>query len=255
MTRVSWAWTGIALVTGIAFGVFIGLRIGPGGNPNLVDLSALPDQLREQHRNAAFLESEARNYTKGQEQLAKKRAELAKRRLKKLPDGLSSVPLGQLYEPDADVHWPRNVSGDVGVALDEAKDGWVILNYWASWCAPCVHELPEMGEAVPLYAEKGITLIAVNVDPMQNDTEDAVGALFARKQVRGLTPYIADRAGVDAFLDASGQSVFEMSLPTNIIFAPGGVPYAVFEGGITTQERVWTAPATLKYLDEISGVN
>ena len=164
MTRVSWAWTGIALVTGIAFGVFIGLRIGPGGNPNLVDLSALPDQLREQHRNAAFLESEARNYTKGQEQLAKKRAELAKRRLKKLPDGLSSVPLGQLYEPDADVHWPRNVSGDVGVALDEAKDGWVILNYWASWCAPCIAEMPSLQMAAEQLHADRIDVLLISVD-------------------------------------------------------------------------------------------
>jgi thiol-disulfide isomerase/thioredoxin len=255
MTRTIWVPAGIALVTVLAAGIFIGSRITLQASADLVDLSALPEDLREQHRHEAFLEMEAQNYAMAKEIMAQQEAERAKRPRKTLPDGIKSVPLGRMYEPGPDIHWPENVSGEIAQALEDARDGWVILNYWASWCAPCVHELPDMGAAVPLYANKGVTLIAVNTDPMQKDTTESAEKLFAEKGVENLVPYIADKSGVDALLAASGQSIADMSLPTSIIYAPGGVPYATFSGADTKAETVWTADATLQFLYQLVAQN
>jgi len=40
----------------------------------------------------------------------------------------------------------------------------VYLDYWASWCAPCRQSFPWMNEMQARYGEKGLVVIAVNVD-------------------------------------------------------------------------------------------
>lgn len=251
MTRISWIAVGIALAAGFGAGVIAGPKLLPPAGPNLVDFSALPEELREQHRDEVYLRAEIKTYEMGQEVLARRAAEQASRTPIKLPEGIDTLPLGELYQPGANVHWPDGVDGELGEALDAAKGGWVVLNYWASWCAPCVHELPEMGEAVPVYQERGITLIAANTDPMHKDTPESVRNLFVEKGVENLVPYAAEGLTVDVMLAASGQSATNTELPTNIIFAPGGVPYAMFNGGNMTADKVWMAPDTLEFMDGI----
>jgi cytochrome c biogenesis protein CcmG, thiol:disulfide interchange protein DsbE len=40
----------------------------------------------------------------------------------------------------------------------------VVLNFWATWCAPCVAELPTLVELQQRFKEKGVTVIGVSVD-------------------------------------------------------------------------------------------
>src|SRR5215475_6577066 len=40
----------------------------------------------------------------------------------------------------------------------------VILNFWATWCAPCVEEMPSLVEMQRRMKSKGITVVAVSVD-------------------------------------------------------------------------------------------
>ena len=256
MGRLTWIGIMVALAAGFSAGAVFGPvlmpRPGAASNPNLIDLSALPDELREKHRNEDFLRNEATNYAHMQEALAQRAAERAARAPLDLPNGMESVHFGLVYKPGGDVHWPEGMTGELGDALEAAKDGWVILNYWASWCGPCVHELPEMGKAAPLYADRGITLIAVNTDPMRKDTPDSARALFASKGIESLAPYVAEGTAVDQMMAAADMTMANVSLPTNIIYAPGGTPYAVFEGGNLSDSPVWTAPQTLAFLDVLA---
>ena len=256
MGRLTWIGVVVALAAGFAAGMVFGPvlmpRPGATSNSNRIDLSALPEELRDKHRDEDFLRSEATNYAHMQEALAQRAAERAARQPLDLPNGMESVPFGLVYKPGGEVHWPEGMTGEFGDALEAAKDSWVILNYWASWCGPCVHELPEMGKAAPLYAGRGIELIAVNTDPMRKDTPASARRLFEEKGVETLPPYVAEGAAVDRLFEAAGMSMAAASLPISIIFAPGGVPYAVFEGGNLGSDEVWTAPQTLAFLDAIT---
>jgi len=40
----------------------------------------------------------------------------------------------------------------------------LIVNFWASWCKPCVHEIPWFEKCVNEYKEKGIVLVLVSLD-------------------------------------------------------------------------------------------
>ena len=67
-----------------------------------------------------------------------------------------------------------------------------------------------------------------------------------------LEPFFAEGAMVDVLLEASGQNAKQVGLPTTLIFAPGGEPYAMFQGGDMTKSGVWIAPDTLAFLDAIT---
>jgi thiol-disulfide isomerase/thioredoxin len=40
----------------------------------------------------------------------------------------------------------------------------LVLNFWASWCPPCVEETPSLSQFAAQYADKGVVVLAVSVD-------------------------------------------------------------------------------------------
>lgn len=86
----------------------------------------------------------------------------------------------------------------------------VYLDFWASWCAPCRQSFPWMNELQKRYADRGLTVIAVNVDHERADAEkflrklppafqirfDPDGDLARRFDVHGMpTSVVLDRSG------------------------------------------------------------
>ena len=65
---------------------------------------------------------------------------------------------------DIDVYNGKNTS------IDNLKGQWVVINYWADWCAPCIKELPELFE----FAEdnKDIAVYVFNFDELDKATPD-----------------------------------------------------------------------------------
>src|SRR5258708_2288402 len=40
----------------------------------------------------------------------------------------------------------------------------LVLNFWASWCAPCIQETPSLSQFAAQYAAKGVVVLGVSVD-------------------------------------------------------------------------------------------
>ncbi len=40
----------------------------------------------------------------------------------------------------------------------------LVINFWATWCAPCLHELPYFQETVKQFADKNVELVLVSMD-------------------------------------------------------------------------------------------
>ena len=53
---------------------------------------------------------------------------------------------------------------DRTVKLSDYHGQIVVLNFWATWCAPCVEEMPSLVEMQRRVKSKGITVVAVSVD-------------------------------------------------------------------------------------------
>jgi cytochrome c biogenesis protein CcmG, thiol:disulfide interchange protein DsbE len=57
----------------------------------------------------------------------------------------------------------KSIDGD-DVSLAEYEGQVVLLNVWATWCDPCVRELPELARLHTALHDKGFTVIGLNTD-------------------------------------------------------------------------------------------
>ena len=58
-----------------------------------------------------------------------------------------------------------------GKVPDNTKGKVVLVDFWASWCEPCKQSFPVMQELHTRYADRGLVIIAVNVDENRPDME------------------------------------------------------------------------------------
>jgi peroxiredoxin len=83
---------------------------------------------------------------------------------------LSNATVEQSLAPDFTL---KSNTGE-NLRLDEYRGQVVMLNFWASWCAPCRQEMPHLSELHDKYAPLGFQLLGINVD---ENIEDAKKAL------------------------------------------------------------------------------
>ena len=49
----------------------------------------------------------------------------------------------------------------------------VVLNFWATWCKPCIEEMPVLAELSDRYRERGLVVVAASVDDVANQGDIA----------------------------------------------------------------------------------
>ncbi len=57
------------------------------------------------------------------------------------------------------------------------KSRLTLLDFWASWCAPCRAEMPTLVQANKLFAKKGLTIVSVSLDADAQKWQDAIKSL------------------------------------------------------------------------------
>jgi peroxiredoxin len=62
--------------------------------------------------------------------------------------------------------------------LDDYRGQIVLLNFWGTWCPPCIREIPELVRLQPLLEEMGATLIGPAVDSGSSDAIREFSAEF-----------------------------------------------------------------------------
>lgn len=50
------------------------------------------------------------------------------------------------------------------ITLDNLKGKVIFLNFWATWCGPCRHEIPDFIEFYTKYKDSGMEIIGISVD-------------------------------------------------------------------------------------------
>ena len=56
------------------------------------------------------------------------------------------------------------INGKGSISLHELRGKVVYLDFWASWCKPCIRSFPLLDELYQKYQDKGFVVLAVNVD-------------------------------------------------------------------------------------------
>lgn len=104
------------------------------------------------------------------------------------------------------VFWGSVVQASDTFDLKQYKGEVVYLDFWASWCGPCVKSFPWMQEMHEKYADQGLRIVAVTVD---ENPEDAKA--FLKK----------NRVSFDIVYDPEGKLAAEYGLvgmPTSFMF-------------------------------------
>ncbi|OGT71833.1 MAG: hypothetical protein A3H44_06735 [Gammaproteobacteria bacterium RIFCSPLOWO2_02_FULL_57_10] len=67
---------------------------------------------------------------------------------------------------------PDIQEGKPAIDLAALQGKTVYVDFWASWCAPCLRSLPQINELYAEYKERGFEVIAINVDDPIEDGRD-----------------------------------------------------------------------------------
>lgn len=57
------------------------------------------------------------------------------------------------------------------IAFSSLKGKWVFINYWASWCQPCVDEIAELNQFYEKNKNQNVAVFAVNYDAMSQSMQ------------------------------------------------------------------------------------
>ncbi len=116
-------------------------------------------------------------------------------------------------EEDASADYAPDVVPDVvfssetreGIKLSEYRGKVVLLNFWASWCEPCIREMPALDKLQGELADKGFKVIALSEDGKFPD----VNAFYQKYNIKNL----------EIFHDKGSKVFFDMGLK--------GLPYSI----------------------------
>ncbi len=62
----------------------------------------------------------------------------------------------------------KNVA-DEPVSLRDFRGELILLNFWATWCAPCVAEMPALKQLHDRFKDKGFSVVSVSTDPARDN--------------------------------------------------------------------------------------
>lgn len=112
----------------------------------------------------------------------------------------------------------RDLDGNP-VSLSDFQGQPVIVNFWATWCAPCRIEMPELQAAFEKYRDDGLVILALD----QDEPEDTVRSFFYDEMGLTFTPLLD--VGGDV---AERYRVF--NFPSTFFIDPDGVITAIHRG-------------------------
>ncbi len=122
--------------------------------------------------------------------------------------------------------------GDAPQDLTQFRGRWALVNFWATWCAPCRAEMPSIGRLAQELPDLQVVLIATGRNPVPQITRfiDEVG-VSDLQQLRDPKMALSSQIGI-------------LGLPVTIILNPQGQEVARMIG-----DAEWDAPEALALID------
>ncbi|MFC6673099.1 TlpA disulfide reductase family protein [Marinobacterium aestuariivivens] len=119
------------------------------------------------------------------------------------------------------------------IALDQFRGQVLLLNFWATWCPPCIREMPAMDRLQRHFPDDGLAVVAVNV----GESAEAIETFRARLE-RPL--------GFRILLDESGSAFTELGipgLPMTYLYGRDGTLIDTVAGG-----HEWDSPERIEQI-------
>lgn len=124
-----------------------------------------------------------------------------------------------------------------------SKDTLYIINFWATWCAPCVAELPEFNALYKRYEGKPVKIVMVSLD-FKEDYPYKLARFLERKKLLPEVVWLSD-TNPNVFIPKIDNS-WEGSIPATVIVHPGKGFKKFIEGSVTERQIGKIADGVMK---------
>lgn len=135
----------------------------------------------------------------------------------------------------------------VGVFDGRKTDGWsgfsgktMLVNLWATWCAPCVTELPTLVALAEQRGGENFRIVTLSTD-MGDDSGKIKQALVRAGFVDGSEHVRLDMGDMESL-----RSYIGLPLPVTFIVGPDGRVLYKLTGSVD-----WTSPGALAFIDDV----
>ncbi|WP_419728461.1 TlpA disulfide reductase family protein [Lichenicola sp.] len=131
------------------------------------------------------------------------------------------------------------MSADGGAhTLEQYRGHGVVLNLWATWCVPCVSEMPALDALARTLAPAGIQVLTVSLD---RGGADAVRPFYAAHGIHTLPMLLDPHSTILAALGLDG-------IPTTLLVNAGGMEVARLQGPVD-----WASPEAAALIGHLLG--
>ncbi|MBB6449805.1 peroxiredoxin [Geomicrobium halophilum] len=140
-------------------------------------------------------------------------------------NSVSSPPMGvNQGEKAPDMELPQ-AEGE-SMSLNDVRGTFVIMNFWASWCEPCIREFPLLDQVHQEFSDEEVNVLAVNMSSFERTMDDAMGFLDDQSVTM---PVLFDTGGemADAYQVAG--------LPTTYLINEEGIIVDIIMGEVTEE--------------------
>jgi thiol-disulfide isomerase/thioredoxin len=124
---------------------------------------------------------------------------------------------------------------------DDITGQYTLVNFWATWCGPCVIELPSFGELLKLYEGKNLNVVAISIDTMRE--HDFIKEFLDNRNIGEYAAYYDHQQNIQKNIKMRG-------IPTTYLLDPDGVLLYIFEG-----DADWNSKAAQRFFNQLLGNN
>jgi len=133
-----------------------------------------------------------------------------------------AAPPAQLIDP-----------AGLGKLLAERRGKIVVLNLWATWCVPCLREIPDLVALEREFAARGVTLLGLGMD--DPGALDAQVEPFRRKNFPAFRTWLRSEPDMDALVSVVDPAWNEI-LPTTYLIGRDGKVAKKLQGKRTLEQ-------------------
>ena len=126
------------------------------------------------------------------------------------------------------------------VSLDDFKGKVLVLNFWATWCAPCRKEMPTLDNLQGIYKDGDVEVLVVHVGPNRGDE---IEKFWQQENIQNISSYVDPKLAFAGSMNAFG-------LPTTLILDKKGR-----EVGRLIGDEEWDQEGVVAILDLLSSYN
>jgi thiol-disulfide isomerase/thioredoxin len=119
------------------------------------------------------------------------------------------------------------------LTLGDYRGHTLVVNLWATWCGPCIAELPTFAALVPQLRPSGVLILPISIDL---NGAAAVRPYFARHGINDL-PILLNQDGSNL------QVLNSNGIPVSVVINPLGQMVARLDGAAN-----WNTPDTIAFL-------